>query len=119
MPADVIRLCGLKVPAWIGVHADERRQPQSLVLTVELTPARGLRDLGDDLGRTIDYTAVADRIRSIALAQKRRLIETLAEETADALLADYPLREATVEVRKFVLPCCDHVAVRVTRARAE
>ena len=38
---------------------------------------------------------------------------------ADALLADYPLREATVEVRKFVLPCCDHVAVRVTRARAE
>jgi dihydroneopterin aldolase len=119
MSADVIRLSDLKVPAWIGVHAEERAQPQSLVLSIELTPARGLAGLGDDLGQTIDYVAVAERIRSLAVARKRRLIETLAEETADALLAEFPLRTATVEVRKFILAHCDHVAVRVTRTRAD
>ena len=119
MLADTIHLSGLKVPAWIGVPAEERAHPQSLVISLELTPTRGLSGLGDDLSQTIDYVAVAERVRAVALAQKRRLLETLAEETAEALLSEHPIRRVTVEVRKFILPHCDHVAVRVTRGQAD
>jgi len=117
MSEDLILLSGLKVAAWIGVPAEERAEPQVLSISVKMFPARPLQDLGDSLESTIDYALVAAEVRRIAAAQKRRLIETLAEDLAVALLALFPLRRISVEVRKFVLPHCEFVAVRLTRSR--
>jgi dihydroneopterin aldolase len=118
MPTDSITLSGLKITSWIGVPADERAHPQSLEVTVDMTPVRGLAGLGDLIEHTIDYATVARQIQEVAVAQKRRLIETLAEEIADVLLAAHPLSRVAVEVRKFILPHCGHVAVRISKGRA-
>jgi dihydroneopterin aldolase len=45
------------------------------------------------------------------------LIETLAEETAAHLLAQFSLRKVEVEVRKFVLPDANYVSVTAVRER--
>ena len=118
MPTDTITLSGLKVTSWVGVPPEERSQPQSLEVTVILTPIRGLTRLGDLVEHTIDYAIVARQIQEIAAAQKRRLIESLAEDIADTLLLAHPLRHIEVEVRKFILPHCRHVAVRLSKERA-
>lgn len=118
MPADdLIRISGLKTAAWVGVPEEERAHPQALELELELEPKRPLAGLGDDLGRTVNYYEAACLAREVALARPRQLIETLAEDVADALLARFPLRRVTVEVRKFILPHCGHVAVRVGKTR--
>jgi len=117
MPTDTITLSGLRVTSWVGVPTEERAHPQSLEITVVLTPIRGLAGLGDLVEHTTDYAVVARQIQEIATAQKRRLIETLAEDIADTLLAAHPLRHIEVEVRKFILPHCHHVAVRLSKER--
>jgi dihydroneopterin aldolase len=43
------------------------------------------------------------------------LIETLAEEVAEVLLAGWRLRVVRVTVRKFILADCGSVAVTVER----
>jgi dihydroneopterin aldolase len=119
MPTDSITLAGLKITSWVGVPSDERAHPQALEVSVEMVPVRGLCGLGDLIEHTIDYAVVARQVQEVAVAQKRRLIETLAEEIAEVLLAAHPLRTVTIEVRKFILPHCDHVAVRISKGRAE
>jgi len=119
MPPDAITLTGLKITSWVGVPDDERAQPQSLAVTVEMTPTRSLRGLDDCLNHTIDYAVAARQIQETALATRRQLIETLAEDIATTLLAAHPLQRVTVEVRKFILPHCDHVAVRLSKEQTD
>jgi dihydroneopterin aldolase len=112
---DHLHLHGLSVVTHIGVPAEERRVPQRLKLNLTLWPQAPLTGLGDDFSRTIDYAAVANQVRELAAARPRQLIETLAEETADALLRSFPLRQVRVEVEKFILPDTDHVRVCLTK----
>ena len=118
MPPDSITLSGLKIASCIGVPDEERAHPQSLEVSLSLIPQHGLHGLGDHIENTVDYATVARQIQELALARPRRLIESLAEEIADLLLSTHPLQAVTVEVRKFILPHCGHVAVRLSKERA-
>ena len=112
---DLIEIKALGVASRIGVPDDERAVAQRLELDVWMWPERGFRGLGDELGGTVDYGAVAERCRELAGERERRLIETLAEEVAVALLAGWRLRAVRVTVRKFILVDCGSVAVTVER----
>lgn len=114
-PPDEIHLRGLDLPARIGVPEEERASWQNLQLDLVLWTACRFEALADDLASTPDYAAVAARARALAAERPRRLIETLAAELAECLLAEFPLVGVTVEVRKRVLPGCDEVSVRLTR----
>jgi dihydroneopterin aldolase len=101
----------------IGVPAEERKSPQSVEAFLQMSPSRGhLRDLDDAIESTIDYYRVSERVRQLAASGERQLIETLAEEIADLLLTDFPVRAVTVEIRKFILPDTQHVAVTLSKA---
>jgi dihydroneopterin aldolase len=45
------------------------------------------------------------------------LIETLAEEIAGLLMSRYALSSVEVEVRKYILPQTEFVAVKIRRER--
>ncbi|MGI8602142.1 MAG: dihydroneopterin aldolase [Verrucomicrobiales bacterium] len=119
MAADQLEIKGLRIAAWIGVPADERARPQPLSIDLKLTPLAPLTGLGDALEGTIDYEVVATQVRELVLGQKRRLLETVAEDIATGLLASHALREVEVEVRKFVLPHCDYVSVHLSRTKSD
>ncbi|MDD5350845.1 MAG: dihydroneopterin aldolase [Chthoniobacteraceae bacterium] len=112
---DQIHIEALEVRAPIGVPEAERAEPQRLTVTLTLEPRADFRALDDRIEATVDYAAVCEAIQALAAARPRRLIETLAEEIASALLEGYPLRRVEVEVRKFILPETAYVAVRVAR----
>jgi len=116
-PPDTIEIRRLRVQTHIGVPDEERAAPQTLLVTVRMVPSQGFAGLCDEISRTIDYHDVSLEIQSLAVARPRRLIETLAEEIADRLLAAYPLGSVAVTIEKHILPDTECVAVHIERRR--
>lgn len=112
---DEISLQGLDLPVQIGVPDEERAGWQTLQADVSMGLERTFESMEDDLAATIDYAAVALRLKALAAEKPRRLIETLAAEMAEVLLTEFGANTATVTLRKRILPGCDHVAVSLTR----
>jgi dihydroneopterin aldolase len=108
---NAIIIKGLEINAFVGVSDEERRNAQRLRIDAILTPLTEFSALADDVSRTVDYHAAARRIVSVAASRPRRLIETLASDIAEALVGEFRARRAEVEVRKFILPDTEYVAV--------
>jgi len=107
-----IQLRGLQLDCHIGVPEAERSTSQRLLADLELDIRQDFSGMQDAIENTVDYAALASEVRSLAAAHPRKLIESLAAEIADHLLARYPLIQSVrVEIRKFILPETDHVAV--------
>ena len=107
----------LQLFARIGVTENERQNPQRLSANITLWPESEIDQLEDQLERTIDYSAVCDATKKLASNRTDHLIETLADGIARHLLATFPIRAVTVELRKFVLPDTKYTSVSVTRAK--
>lgn len=115
--ADTILIEQLELSAHIGVPDEEQIAPQRLTVTLRLEPSTDFRELADDITRTVDYFAVCGVVKALAAERPRRLIETLAEEIAGAVLRDFALSAVEVELRKFILPDTAFVGVRIRRER--
>ncbi|NJK92198.1 MAG: dihydroneopterin aldolase [Blastochloris sp.] len=114
--SDTISIHNLEVWTRIGVPAEERAKAQRLeisvcfkVETVQLAAAH------DDLQFTVNYYEVAQSIHRIAGERERLLIETLAEELAATLLKEFGLRQIEIEIRKFIIPECRYISLKIER----
>ena len=115
MSHDEIQIIGIDLPVHIGVPAEERASLQTVQADVIMRMRCPCEELRDDLASTIDYEAVAGRLRSLAAEKPRKLIETLAAEIAECALREFGAAAVTVEIRKRILPGVDHVAVSLHR----
>ncbi len=118
-PGDVIHIEQLEIHACVGVPESERAKPQRLLVSITLWPTSDLNQLQDDLARTVNYSAVAKAVRQLVQSRRDKLIETLANAIAEHLLGGFAIQEARIELRKFVIPDSDHVAVVISRTRAD
>lgn len=117
---DSIHLANVLLAAHIGVSEAERAAPQPLGLFLTLHLAARCEEFSDDIARTANYSAVRQTALALAAERPRRLLETLAADLAAGVLAGYPACAAVeVELRKWVLPDTDFVAVRLLRRRHE
>jgi 7,8-dihydroneopterin aldolase/epimerase/oxygenase len=114
---DEIIIQGIDFPANIGVPEAERRELQVLQADIVLQPLHAFSTMQDDIAETIDYDAVAKRVRSIAATRPRSLIETLAVDIAETILKEFNAKTVAVEIRKRILPGVQHVGVRCRRSR--
>jgi len=118
--SDLIRVIDLEVFSRIGVPEEERREPQRLLVSLEMrVESISEAAKSDDLALTVNYYRVAERVKALAATGERKLIETLAEEMADVLLKEFQIGKLTVEIKKFVLPDARYVAVKIERPKAE
>lgn len=113
-----ILIAGLRVKTYIGVPDEERTAEQEVEIDIRIQQARDFLEMGDDIAKTIDYSQVCERVSWLAAAHPRRLIETLADEIAALILAEFEARFVEVELRKFILPQTRHVAVRCSRSKS-
>ncbi len=118
MTADRIALTGLRVHGRHGVLPEERRDGQDFlvdaVLHLDLRPAAA----SDDVGDTVHYGVLAERLAAVVAGEPVQLLETLAERLAAVCLADPRVRTAEVTVHKPSAPIplsFADVAVRVVR----
>tara|TARA_B100000900_G_scaffold189828_1_gene160809 strand:+ start:1229 stop:1582 length:354 start_codon:yes stop_codon:yes gene_type:complete len=115
--SDFINIKGLRLVTKIGVPEEERAIPQSLKVDVAIKLSSIVEEVDDRLDLTIDYYRVSQRLREVASSGERKLIETLAEELAAAVLAFDGAFEVTIELQKFILADCESVSVVLTRSR--
>ena len=122
LPADAIRLTGLRAFGRHGVLAEEKRDGQDFVcdLTLHLSLAPAARR--DDLNLTLNYAEIAQRVHAVIGAGSYDLIETLAERIAQETLEFSPLlRAVEVSVHKPSAPipvAFADVEVRIFRRAA-
>jgi dihydroneopterin aldolase len=114
-PTEKIEIRGLQVAARIGVHEGERAKLQRLSIDLSFCGSTGFQDCADQLDRTINYSAVAECVRSWIQQQEFRLLETLASKLLDEIGQRFPVKYAFVTVRKFVLQDCESVGVSTER----
>jgi 7,8-dihydroneopterin aldolase/epimerase/oxygenase len=115
---DQIHIEQLEVFAQIGVPDEERSQPQRLTISITFWPTRQGAELGDEIGQAVDYAEVCAETKKFVQDSSDRLIETLADALTSHLLQAFEIQRITIELRKFILPDVQYVAVTVTRDRA-
>jgi FolB domain-containing protein len=114
-----ITIVDLEVFYHVGVTDEERAKPQRLLLTIDLKFDFSSAAMSGRLGRTIDYYEVSRQLLRLGEARSWKLIESLATDIANKLLAEHHPESVTVEVKKFSIPEARYVSVSLTRQRPQ
>ncbi len=97
---DTIFLKELRVETVIGVFEWERRVRQTVLIDLEMAVDAAAAAKSDELSDTLDYKAIAKRIKDFAENNPCGLIETLAQKIADILRDEFNVTRAKVTVSK-------------------
>ena len=114
-----ITIVDLEVFYCVGVPDEERAKPQRLLVTVDMSLDFTSAIASDRVERTINYQTVADELLKFGEGRSWKLIEKLASNIADLVLAKYPPDAVMVEVKKFSIPQAGFVSVSLGKARLE
>lgn len=120
-PSDRVVLRGLRGYGRHGVLESERRLGQSFLVDVaiELDTRQAART--DDVSDTVDYGVVASSVLAIVEGEPVALLERLAQQICDAVLAHDRVQAVDVSVHKPSAPVpapFDDIAVTIRRTRA-
>ncbi len=115
---DKIIIRDLSVRCIIGINEEERSIKQDVVINVVMHADLSVPGRTDSFGDALDYRAVKKRIYDMASASSYKLIEALAEKTADLCLEDKGVESVCVTIDKpGALRFARSVAVEITRNR--
>ncbi len=117
---DRIELRGLTVRGNHGVFDHERRDGQDFVVDITVWIDLAVAAASDDLNDTYDYGVLAARAAEIVGGPARDLIETVAAEIAEDVMADQRVHAVEVVVHKPSAPIplnFSDVAVVARRSR--
>src|SRR3954462_9891374 len=115
---DSIQICDFEVHYRVGVPEEERAKAQRLLITVEMTYDVGRAAASDDIGHTIDYFKVCQRLEKFGEKQSWKLLEKLASDIASMVLSEFHPQSVNVEIKKFIIPQARWVSLRLARTRA-
>lgn len=117
--ADRITLTGLRVRGFHGVFDDERRSGQDFVVDITLWLDLSEAVAGDQLTATVHYGELAQLAADVVAGPPRNLIEGVAGEIADRVMATYAPHAVEVTVHKPSAPIpLDFQDVAVTIRRS-
>lgn len=100
MDMDRIFLEGMVFYGYHGVNQSEKESGQRFI--VDLVVERDLRSSGntDDIKNTISYSELFELVREIMEGPSRNLLERLAEEITNSVLANHDVETVSVTIKK-------------------
>jgi dihydroneopterin aldolase len=101
---DWVRLLGMVFDACHGVNDWEKVTPAQFEVDVEILADLSKSGGSDELTDTIDYSAVYAAVRDVMNGESRNLLERLATEIADRMLAEAACEQVRVRLRKMQPP---------------
>jgi len=120
---DRIILANMAFFAHHGVAPQERRLGQRFFVDVDCQLDVRPASESDDYGRAVCYAAVYETVSDVMTGEPAKLIETLAERIAKAVLDRFPALDGIrVAIRKPSAPVkgvLDHAGVEITRRRGD
>jgi dihydroneopterin aldolase len=84
-----VYISDLRADTIIGIYDWERGVRQTVVLSLELATDNRRAAASDGIADALDYAAVSDRVRSFIEHSQFQLIETMAEQVAAIVLAEF------------------------------
>jgi dihydroneopterin aldolase len=116
---DRITLTGLNVFGHHGVFDFEKEQGQQFVVDIVVWTDLTLAAVSDDVTETVHYGELAEYAAGVVGGPSRDLIETVAAEVADGVMARWPVLAVEVTVHKPKAPIpLDFTDVAVTVRRS-
>ena len=112
---DTIIIEALEVQFRVGVPDEERRHPQKLLISLYLEKDFRPAADRDEVALTVDYDALTRQLIAWGEHREWKLIETLASDIAQWVLASYAVEKIRVEIKKFILPHTQYVGVCIER----
>ena len=103
-----------------GYYDYEMVEPQPFEVDIELVLNLQPAGIDDDLQKTVDYGRVYEIARQVVESTTFRLLETIAEAISHEVLAEFPVQEVGVRVRKPGVQLggpLDHAMVEIWRQR--
>lgn len=98
--AAVVFIRDLGVDAILGAFDWEREVEQRVLLNVRLHCDIAAAAATDDLPDALDYKAVSKRLLELVKESRCHLLETLAEQLADALLREFSASRVVLQLEK-------------------
>ncbi len=99
----IIKIFGIEAKGFHGVLENERKRGQKFLVDVELYLP--LKNLNDQLSRTVNYAEVAQVVNNKITGEPRQLIESLAEDIANQILKEFKrIKKVKVIVHKPYAP---------------
>jgi len=113
-----VRVRGLRLDAEVGVYETEYGRKQPVRLDLEADVAAEAAHPGGALGEAVNYAALAELARRITLSKHHPLLEDLAQDIADACLADPRITRLSVSIDKLAaMEDAESVGVSLERWR--
>ncbi|MDP9141045.1 MAG: dihydroneopterin aldolase [Pseudomonadota bacterium] len=115
---DTVFIHGLEVRTIVGIYAWERELKRPLIFDLELGVDTRAAAKSDQVADAVNYAAVSERVREIALQLQPALLETLAEQIAQLLLAEFAIEQVRISISKpGAVAGVKSVGVRIERSR--
>ena len=103
-----------------GVLEHEKVEGQTFLIDLRLETDLAAAGASDDLGQTVDYGSVTQRVHDVVASERWDLIERVAQRIAETVLEDDRVHQVTVTVHKPSAPIevpFGDVTVTIVRAR--
>ena len=119
--SDQIKITGISGFGYHGVLESERSVGQNFSADITIPLSTRAAGESDDLTKTINYAEVAELVHRFIIGKPVKLLETLAEKIASAILAVYQLADGVnVTIHKpeapVTIPFLD-ISVTIQRSR--
>jgi dihydroneopterin aldolase len=118
--SDRIVLRNIQLDGRHGWYDHEIEVPQPFEVDVELVLDLAPAGTSDDLAKTVDYAGVYEIVRRNVESESLRLLEALAEAISRDILADFPVDEVGITIRKPAVQLggpLDYAGVEIRRRR--
>ena len=86
---DIIFIEDFRASTLIGIYPRERALAQTVEISLQIGTSTASAGASDELGDTIDYASVVERLVAELAARQFNLLERLAEYVATLLLEDF------------------------------
>ena len=108
----------LELMALIGIYDHEKRDPQRIIVNIDLSVKEGEGPKDDDISHVVSYEVVVKKVEAIIAEGHTNLVETLCEKIAAACLRDKRVVAARVRVEKpDIIKNARSVGVEIERQR--
>lgn len=104
----------------IGIDSEEKKLGQKLIIDVSVDVDSSSAVSTDSVSETLSYVDIYKTVQEVGSSKPHSLIETLAEEIADAFLVNPIVSKVKIKIHKPHIPYPDfqgNVSVEVTREK--
>ncbi|MEN8723440.1 MAG: dihydroneopterin aldolase [Alphaproteobacteria bacterium] len=108
----------LRLDAEIGIHPHEQNVKQPVIVSVDLTVTEQAAPVGDQIDSVLCYEGIVNIVHRVIDQGHINLVETMAEQIANACLVDERVQSTRVRVEKpAAFAAADSVGVEIERKR--